>query len=305
MKAWVLADSRSGYVWNWKLYAGKEDTADMSVGLATRVGLELAHDLEKKGYHLYCDNYYSSPELFTELYKKGTGACGTARINKKGMLLDFQKANLKKGQVITFTDGPLMCLKWMDKRAVVMLSTILDDSMIDKRRRNREASGGVEVVSKPKVVECYNTYMNGVDKGDQLIQYYGYSHRTIKWYKRVFFHLLEVTIVNAYIIYCTTRPPKERLSHLDFHIAVASHLLMSNTRTPSARTVNYVTECPQRLTGRHFLEARTSSKPDCKVCSNCNARKRKQTSYFCKQCGVPMCPTVCFERYHTLVNYKL
>ena len=65
MKAWVLADSRSGYVWNWKLYAGKEDTADMSVGLATRVVLELAHDLEKKGYHLYCDNYYSSPELFT------------------------------------------------------------------------------------------------------------------------------------------------------------------------------------------------------------------------------------------------
>ena len=25
MKAWALADSKMGYVWNWKLYTGNED----------------------------------------------------------------------------------------------------------------------------------------------------------------------------------------------------------------------------------------------------------------------------------------
>ena len=39
----------------------------------------------------------------------------------------------------------------------------------------------VEVIRKPKVISEYNMYMGGVDKGDQLITYYGFSHRTSKW----------------------------------------------------------------------------------------------------------------------------
>ena len=73
-----------------------------------------------------------------------------------------------------------------------------------------------------KVVEDYNQNMGGVDKselvciihlqiiyvhtsllsstiflinvGDQMIMYYGFSHRSVKWWKRVFFHLLDVAL---------------------------------------------------------------------------------------------------------------
>ena len=65
----------------------------------------------------------------------------------------------------------------------------LDDSMVTKRRRSRLAKDGIEDVQKPVMVEQYNTYMGGVDKADQLISYYGFSHRTVKWWRRAFFHL--------------------------------------------------------------------------------------------------------------------
>ena len=43
MKAWLLADSRTGYTWNWNLYAGKED-GDTDDSLGTRVVLQLVED---------------------------------------------------------------------------------------------------------------------------------------------------------------------------------------------------------------------------------------------------------------------
>lgn len=60
MKAWVLADSKTGYTWNWQLYTGKDDTAQTDT-LATRVVLQLVTYLHHFGHHLYFDNFYTSP----------------------------------------------------------------------------------------------------------------------------------------------------------------------------------------------------------------------------------------------------
>ena len=46
-------------------------------------------------------------------------------------------AKLKKGEVTsTEVEEGMMALKWQDKRQVMMLSTIHDDSMVMKRRRS-------------------------------------------------------------------------------------------------------------------------------------------------------------------------
>ena len=303
MKAWVLGESRTGYTWNWKLYTGKDESTNRAIGLAHSVVLQLIQHLAGKGYNLYCDNFYSSPNLFLQLHTMGIGACGTARIDRRRIPPEFQKAKLKKGEMMTYNDGPLMGLKWMDKRQVVMLSTIHDATVVEKRRRTRAIAGGVEVIRKPKVIEEYNMNMGGVDKGDQLVTYYGFSHRTTKWYKRVFLHLFEVSLVNAYILYCTLLPPKQRLSHLDFRISVASYLLRTFA-SPSTRHVHPTDDNPLRLTGRHFLGQYEKGCRDCKVCSTRKLGKRKQTKFYCKQCNLAMCPCPCFEHYHTLVNYK-
>ena len=42
------------------------------------------------------------------------------------------------------------------------------------------------------MIDDYNLHMGGVDKSDQLVLYYGYSHRSQKWWKRVSFRLLDL-----------------------------------------------------------------------------------------------------------------
>ena len=165
MKAWVLADSLNGYLWGWKLYTGKDGSSG-GPGLAHRVVMDLADDqrLEGKGYLIYTDNFYSSPDLFQALADKGFGACGTARKDRRGIPLSIRNAGLQRGEIASSVDDGVLALKWWDKRDVMMLSTFHDTHMVAKTRRSRSAVGGVEEVQEPAVVEDYNQH-SGVDRG--------------------------------------------------------------------------------------------------------------------------------------------
>jgi len=148
-----------------------------------RVVLDLTRDLWNKGYHTYFDNFYTRPSLCMKLLDQGVGNCGTARINRRGIPKDFQTAKLKKGEMVTFADGELTGVKWMDKRIVTVLSTVHDSSMTTIHRSNRHAPGGVEMIQKPSMINQYNKHMGGVDKADQLVTYYGFYHCSKKWWK--------------------------------------------------------------------------------------------------------------------------
>ena len=63
------------------------------------------------------------------------------------------------------------------------LLTTADDSSTVAKRRKARCSGNVEEVQKPRIVDEYNQYMGGVDKGDQLASYYGFYHRSLKWWR--------------------------------------------------------------------------------------------------------------------------
>ena len=306
MKAWALADSKTGYIWNWKLYTGKDDDADGGNLLGERVVLELTKKLWHKGYHLYFDNFYTSPSLCSKLFNFGMGTCGTVRLNRRGIPKPFQTEKLKRGEVTSFQDGVITGIKWMDKRIVAVLSTIHGTSMSSVSRRNRQAPGGVETVQKPTMIMEYNAYMGGVDKADQLVTYYGFSHHSKKWWKRIFFHLLDTTLVNAYLLYCTVTSTSQRLSHVDFKLSVAAALIEKSEQpsVPLLPPPQDPVHLPARLIGRdHFPEP--GGKRDCRVCSRRGVgKKRKQTSYQCCSCKVPLCIHPCFKIYHTHKNYK-
>ena len=75
----------------------------------------------------------------------------------------------------------VMALQWQDKQLITMLTTIHDDKMISKKRRSRFGKDNEEDVNKPLCIEEYNKYMGGVDRSDQLLSYYGFVHKTLKW----------------------------------------------------------------------------------------------------------------------------
>ena len=56
------------------------------------------------------------------------------------------------------------------------------------------------VMDKPTVIADYNQYTLGVDKLDQLMAYYSFLHKSVKWWRKMFW-LLEVMVINSYIIY--------------------------------------------------------------------------------------------------------
>jgi hypothetical protein len=63
---------------------------------------------------------------------------------------------------------------------------------------------------KPHVVEDYNAHMGFVDKSDRMVNSYGIARRTWKWTKKLFFHLLDMTFLNAYLLHksCDGKIPR-------------------------------------------------------------------------------------------------
>ncbi|XP_037774741.1 uncharacterized protein LOC119571566 [Penaeus monodon] len=90
----------------------------------------------------------------------------------------------------------MICLQWVDKRPVTMLSTAHTSKVVTLPPNRR----GVER-SKPEVVVAYNNGMKGVDLSDQLAQSYPTTRKTVKWYKKIFFYLLDMTTTNALAIH--------------------------------------------------------------------------------------------------------
>ena len=54
---------------------------------------------------------------------------------------------------------------------------------------------------KPVVIDDYNQHMLGVDKLDQFASYYSFLHKSVKWWRKIFIWMLEVAVINSYIIY--------------------------------------------------------------------------------------------------------
>ena len=144
----------------------------------------------------------------------------------------------------------------------------------------------------------------GVHKSVQSVTYYGFR-RSKKWWKRAFFHRIELAVVNAYALYCYNTPKKERLTHLGFRLAVATWFLGIAQPIPAPQYLPSpaAANVPLWLLGRHFPEP-AGGCPDCKVCSDRATGKRRQTKWQCKTCKVSLCVYPCFERYHTLKHYK-
>jgi len=69
----------------------------------------------------------------------------------------------------------------------------------------------------------YNHQMVCVDNGDRMANSYSICRRTFKWTKKLFFYLLDLSILNSYILYSSYGGKK--MSHRDFRFTLVRNLL--------------------------------------------------------------------------------
>lgn len=108
--------------WGYKLfvYTGKTQSRNPTRGLSYSSVIDLLPlSTLGTGYRLYVANVYTSPALFSDLYDKKIGCCGTIRANRIGFP-KTQANNLpehaQRGDMRWIRNGKLLFVNWMDTR---------------------------------------------------------------------------------------------------------------------------------------------------------------------------------------------
>lgn len=330
IKLYEVSDSKTGYCLAFEVYAGKaytrcvndSKTIDPTCTRTTKlvVGLLDKCHLLDRGHHVYMDNYYTSPELFEELHYRDTFACGTCRSNRKNMSKAVSAAKLKKGEAVFRRSGPLLCFKWHEKRDVTMLSTIHEACMVETNKTDAEGNK----IMKPESVYYYCKKMGGVDLHDQLLTYYSFLRKSCKWSRKLLIHMFNMVLLNAYIL--NKYYGSEKLSHDEYRDRIVKFLIAEGMKAyniplppvMSRKIVNRheADHLEKRLSERHFptnipaAEGRKRKRPS-RPCFVCNVLPEveirlpvKRTSFWCSDCGKPICISPCFELYHTVKDFK-
>ena len=307
IKQFILCESATGYALKIITYCGK-GTLEVLPGytFTESVCLSLLDDYVGAGHTVFTDNFYTPPELYKALKRRLTGACGTVKINRKGMPASLKAAEMDKGDSPMFkVNSDMVACTWQDTKRVTLLSTVHGIDTVEKRLRSKGGQGGHRVVEKPKMAEDYNKSMGGVDLLDQKLGTFSYKHKSAKWYTTIYHRMRETALVNAYIIYAK-ETGQEAAGPRKFRQEVINGLLEGHVRRNRPVGRPSTTDRPARLTERHTIGRYEDPKykPDCVVCSDRKSKKRHQTNYFCKQCKRPMCFIPCHEVYHFTVDYR-
>lgn len=307
-KLWCLAD-QNGYISSFEVYQGKNQDIENEFehcGLGERVVLSLSKPDWNVNKIIYADNYFISINLLEILKLQNTLACGTIRSNRKGLPTNMtEDKKMKRGDFdyrISNTD--ITVYKWKDNRIVYFASNFHGSEEVTTLRTQKD--GSRKEISCPLVVKDYNANMGGVDKADQLRGSYGVNRRSRKWWHRLFWGFMDITFINAYVIYCKMF---EKVPTLEFRRKISLGLISMNepkkgrkSLKPIAkrRKYNYSVSDEIRLgnLGKHWV-VYEPNRGRCEMCSTKAIQSRPHSK--CSACGVFLCSNEkknCFLEYH-------
>lgn len=154
---------------------------------------------------------------------------------------------------------------------------------------------------KPAGIVDYNNNKAGVDRHDQMCSYYPLHRKTVKWWKKVFFQLFMLGIINSQKYYNIKNNTNIRLSN--YLIEVANLLAVPEPVVPptavlESRRLRDGNHFPERLPPTEHKQNPTSRCVLCCTKRDDNGKKiRRESSWKCMECDVPLC-IECFYPYH-------
>ena len=311
IKAWALADSESFYLVDFDIYTGKNHVRPANMRLGTFVVNELVKAFYGQRHHVYFDNFFTSVELMELLQRNKSYGTGTVRKNSKGLPCGFAATKFRNsGEMKKWRKGKMMCVTWQEKKRRVNLLTTYNKTGNLNRRRFLRGGGQVQY-PKPLAIQDYTENFNAVDKSDQMRSYYGIASKAYKWWKYLFWFVLDISLVNAFILYkeAPGGPRQKVQSHLDFHLDVAEALIDGFSSRKRRSDVAAPTEAAIKVP-THHEPTRIATTHGARICVLCNRENRHtpagnkiQTCFECVRCGVALCrDRGCFARFHNYEN---
>lgn len=312
IKTFELCEVQTGYLWRFKVFGGQENAPEIDEtpvsGVIASLVLDLLKGLEYKGHTVWMDHYYNSPALARVLKSLGFDCVGTLNTNRRFVpraIQNLKKQDMLMGQVSSCTSGDVDVVVWRDVSRVALLSTYHGAAVHTENGR-----------TKPIAIHDYNACMSGIHKKDQMLSTYPIERtRTLIWYKKLFRRLLNVSVLNAFIIYKHNAPPNKRghlISHREFRRQLINAILErhrtrstldlsgatknSNTARKPVPNVPVLTkEVLQHFPSEYGLVAgnkRERIRRSCVVC-------HKRVPTYCPTCNVPLCAFDCIKKYHS------
>lgn len=312
---------KDGILHGFDIYTGKSDKqACGDWGISGDVVLKLVETLPtNQQIRIFADNWFSSYSLIVELKRLGfqfTGTVRKGRIPNTNFIPDKVLASMGRGSYDAYISSDnIIIVKWMDNKAIHLISSYKGVMPLDNVRRWSAAQKEFITVNRPAVVRDYNQNMGGIDLNDFLVALYRTSIGTKKYYMRIFQHLLDVAIVNGWLLHrrhVEQRGEDKHMSLLDFRMEVANNLILYGKNITKRR--GRPTKKVKVATRKHRvnrkivpLEARFDNLAHWPVvlnqrerCFYCDERTHF-TSFGCSKCGVPLCVLKernCFVQFH-------
>ena len=144
-----------------------------------------------------------------------------------------------------------------------------------------EKSGAMSLAPMPPLVPAYNKWMGGVDWTNQRSRYYSLNHRCRRPWTRIFLHLFDVTISNAYILYkhnCRSSSTSKVKIALEFH----EELVVENFNSRKRKRGSFIPSTG-RIHEMVKVEQVGLKRGRCLQC------KEKFTLYACAACQACVC----------------
>ncbi|XP_046997940.1 piggyBac transposable element-derived protein 3-like [Schistocerca americana] len=179
------------------------------------------------------DNWFTSYNLISAVKNYGILAVGTVRPTRlQGCSLKADSELKKQGRgsydYRTETERNIIALKWYDNKSVVLASSYKGVSPVEPVKRWSVGERKHIDVPRPDIVREYNRSMGGVDLHDMLVALYRSNIDVKRFNLRIVFHLLDMCLVNAWLLYrrhCRQRGIIKHMSLLIFRSDVAHGLL--------------------------------------------------------------------------------
>lgn len=300
LKILGLVDARTFYIYNAYVYTGRGSDgatltdAEKKFSIPTQSVIRLTKGIEGSNRNVTADNWFSSIELIQRLKASGLTYLGTLKKNKREIPPEFQasKERVVGSVLYGFTrDYTILSYVPKPKKAVLVVS-----SMHHKKETD-------DVTGKPAMIIDYNKNKGGVDEVDKKCSNYSCSRRTRRWPMVLFYRLMDMSGVNAYVLYNKCNNVK-KLTRGCFLLSLARELVLPemklrvyNDRIPrelrcSIERVIGPKDMPSPPPARAYAQEQLGIR---KTCAICPSRLKRRTKYSCCLCNKPMCLTCCLQ----------